>query len=129
MPFWNYGELYNEDCLVYNSWLPEPKVEKMTKDSCKYCSNVVKLNNNTLDELSNVSPGDILKFYVMNNQPVVVTDATKDWNPLKVLTMDELSNVGGLLNIVLCFDVFVNHYFEENVIIATCLQMVHIDCR
>lgn len=93
MPYWNFGEMYNEDCLIHNYWKPEPKPPKVTKETCEYCSKIAELNNNTLDRLKNVSPDDILKFYILNQQPVVVTDATKDWESSKQLSMDELTNV------------------------------------
>jgi len=91
LPYWNFGQLWNEDCIVYNKWLPEDKFE-INEKTCKYCSNIVKLNNNTLDKYKDFSKSEMSTHYLAFQQPVIVEDATKGW-PSTQINMELLSKL------------------------------------
>ena len=99
LPHWNYAKLWNEDCLIDNKWLPADEEIKLDKEGCKYCSNIVKHNNNTIDRVQNLNKKGMSKDYISLTQPVVILDGMKDWNSLP-LDMDVLSKV--------CFKTFLN---------------------
>jgi len=89
LPFWDWSKLYNEDCLIENPWLPKENVT-YDAETCRYCINVVKYGHNVIDHLNNTNHEDIVKHYINNQQPVIVTDTTKDWESKQKLNLDEI---------------------------------------
>lgn len=92
LPYWDWATLYQEECLINNPWLP---AENTTIDAefCQYCTNMVKYGNNKVDRLNNTKGAEIMKHYIQNSQPVVVTDTTKDWGSKKRIAMDVIANL------------------------------------
>jgi len=48
------------------------------KKTCSFCSNIVKLNNNTIDVVKDTSKEEVAKYYVSNYQPIIVSDVDED---------------------------------------------------
>lgn len=68
--------------------------------------NVVKYGGNVIDHLNNTKHDDIVKHYINNQQPVIVTDTTKDWGSKQKLNLDEIVKVISYHILFCCVAIF-----------------------
>jgi len=87
LPHWNWADLYEEDCMISNQWLPE-KVDNFTADQCKYCEpfEVERLKYLKFDFLSKIIAEN-------DGEPFVVSDTTKKWGDVKKLSVEEIVKI------------------------------------
>lgn len=88
MPYWNWADLYEEECMVNNIWLPDNKVN-LTADQCKYCEPF------NVERMKDVSHDFVSKIISENDgEPFVVTDTMTKWKKgVKELNVEEIVHV------------------------------------
>ncbi|XP_015920738.1 uncharacterized protein [Parasteatoda tepidariorum] len=85
LPFWDWTELYSENCLLENPFYSN---EEVLIFDCKVCEDVFDV-----DYLNRTSPEEISQYYMQRNIPVIVRDAMFDWSVMQdsfnILNMTE----------------------------------------
>jgi len=75
LPFWDWTELYSENCLLDNPFYSNEEVYVF---DCKVCEDVYDV-----DYLNRTSPEEISQFYMQRNIPVIIRDAMFDWSVMQ----------------------------------------------
>ncbi|XP_022085629.1 uncharacterized protein LOC110976563 [Acanthaster planci] len=85
LPYWDWTNLYHEECIVANPYMV---VEKLTEEDCEVCETY-----DELDVVHNISIKEITEDYLFDNIPFIVTDATQNWKAFKEFNFDSFKNL------------------------------------
>ena len=71
MPYWDWTTEFEKECLIDNPYYEED--DQLTEEECEVCKELSGVR------LKDVSQDLMASEYLVDEIPVIITDATKDW--------------------------------------------------
>ncbi|GFO33694.1 Dat protein [Plakobranchus ocellatus] len=72
LPVWDWTEIYTSRC-----WLENPLYQVapgLQMSDCEICEGI-----DSIDRLTDLDPGELIKWYISRDTPVIVEDGNRDW--------------------------------------------------
>ena len=77
--------IYDQDCFIENPYYVQ---DRLTEDDCNTCKDL-----QSIQRISEADQSDIAENNLYTNTPVIVTDATKQWDAVNKFNIDFLAKV------------------------------------
>ncbi|XP_068685909.1 uncharacterized protein [Montipora foliosa] len=85
LPYWDWTVIYDQDCLIDNPYYVQ---DGLTEDHCNSCKDLLSIKR-----ISGADQSDIAEDYLFTNTPVIVTDATEQWDAVNKFNIDFLAEM------------------------------------
>ncbi|XP_067036007.1 uncharacterized protein [Acropora muricata] len=85
LPYWDWTVIYDQDCFIENPYYVQ---DKLTEDDCNTCKDL-----QSIQRIFEADQSDIAENNLYTNTPVIVTDATKQWDAVNKFNIDFLAKM------------------------------------